>query len=45
MGWAEQYSLDPDIIATIMQIESCGDPNAVSSAGAQGAVPSNAFPL
>jgi len=36
MGWAELYSLDPDIIATIMQIESCGDPNAVSSAGAQG---------
>lgn len=36
MGWAAQYDLDPDIIATIMQIESCGDPNAVSSAGAQG---------
>jgi hypothetical protein len=36
MGWAAQYSLDPDIIATIMQIESCGDPNAVSGAGAQG---------
>lgn len=36
MGWAETYSLDPDIIATIMQIESCGDPNAVSGAGAQG---------
>ena len=36
LGWAEQYSLDPDIIATIMQIESCGDPNAVSGAGAQG---------
>jgi hypothetical protein len=36
LGWAAQYELDPDIIATIMQIESCGDPNAVSSAGAQG---------
>ena len=36
MGWAAQYDLDPDIIATIMQIESCGDPNAVSGAGAQG---------
>ncbi len=36
MGWAAQYALDPDIIATIMQIESCGDPNAVSGAGAQG---------
>lgn len=36
MNWAALYSLDPDIIATIMQIESCGDPNAVSGAGAQG---------
>jgi len=36
MGWAASYDLDPDIIATIMQIESCGDPNAVSGAGAQG---------
>lgn len=36
MGWAETYALDPDIIATIMQIESCGDPNAVSGSGAQG---------
>lgn len=36
MGWAALYDLDPDIIATIMQIESCGDPNAVSGAGAQG---------
>ena len=36
LGWAEEYNLDPDIIATIMQIESCGNPNAVSVAGAQG---------
>ncbi|MCZ7665768.1 MAG: lytic transglycosylase domain-containing protein [Chloroflexi bacterium] len=36
LGWAALYDLDPDIIATIMQIESCGDPNAVSGAGAQG---------
>ncbi len=34
--WAAQYNLDPNIVATIMQIESCGDPQAVSSAGAQG---------
>lgn len=34
--WSKQFNLDPDIAATIMQIESCGDPNAVSSAGAQG---------
>lgn len=35
-AWAAEHNLDPDIIATIMQIESCGDPQAVSSAGAQG---------
>ena len=34
--WAQQYELDPNIIATIMQIESCGNPHAVSHAGAQG---------
>lgn len=36
MQWAEAHNLDPNIVATIMQIESCGDPNAVSIAGAQG---------
>ena len=36
IAWSAQFGLDPDITATIMQIESCGDPNAVSSAGAQG---------
>ena len=36
MKWAAQQNLDPNIVATIMQIESCGDPQAVSSAGAQG---------
>lgn len=34
--WSKMYNLDPDIIATIMQIESCGDPGAASHAGAQG---------
>ena len=34
--WSAMYGLDPNIAATIMQIESCGDPQAVSSAGAQG---------
>ena len=34
--WAEIHDLDPNIVATIMQIESCGDPRAVSSAGARG---------
>ncbi len=36
MKWAARYQLDPDIVATIMQIESCGDPQARSSAGAMG---------
>ena len=34
--WANEHSLDPDMVATIMQIESCGDPQALSVAGAQG---------
>lgn len=36
LHWSERHSLDPDIVATIMQIESCGDPEAVSRAGAMG---------
>ncbi len=34
--WAAEFGLDPNLAATIMQIESCGDPTAVSPAGAQG---------
>lgn len=34
--WAAASQLDPDLVATIMQIESCGDPRARSSAGAMG---------
>ena len=36
LRWSDQYQLPPEIIATVMQIESCGDPLARSSAGAQG---------
>ncbi|MBT3320969.1 MAG: transglycosylase SLT domain-containing protein [Anaerolineae bacterium] len=36
MVWASETGLDPNIIATIMQIESCGDPHATSGAGAMG---------
>src|SRR3990172_9300095 len=35
-AWAGAYQLDPNLVATVMQIESCGMPSAVSSAGAQG---------
>lgn len=34
--WANTSSLDPNLVATVMQIESCGDPNALSRAGAMG---------
>jgi len=34
--WARASSVDPNLLATVIQIESCGDPNAVSSAGALG---------
>lgn len=36
LHWAETYDLDPNIIAIIMQIESCGNPTAYSHAGAMG---------
>lgn len=36
IAWANEAGVDPNMAATVMQIESCGDPNAVSSAGAQG---------
>jgi soluble lytic murein transglycosylase-like protein len=35
-AWSAVHGIDPNLAATIMQVESCGDPNAVSSAGAQG---------
>jgi soluble lytic murein transglycosylase-like protein len=36
VGWAATYTLDPNLIATVMQIESCGNPQAVSGSEAQG---------
>jgi soluble lytic murein transglycosylase-like protein len=36
LRWAAMHDLDPDMVATVMQIESCGDPQALSIAGAQG---------
>ena len=35
-NWAAAAGLDPDLAATIMQIESCGDPRALSRSGATG---------
>ena len=36
LRWAETYDLDPNLLATVMQIESCGHPTVSSHAGAQG---------
>jgi soluble lytic murein transglycosylase-like protein len=36
LRWSEEFGLDPNLVATVMQIESCGNPSAVSRAGAQG---------
>jgi soluble lytic murein transglycosylase-like protein len=36
LRWAKQFGVDANIIATIMQIESCGNPVAISHAGARG---------
>ncbi len=35
-AWAAAAGLDPNLAATVMQIESCGDPRALSRAGAMG---------
>jgi hypothetical protein len=35
-AWAIYYQIDPNLIATIIQIESCGHPHISSYAGAQG---------
>ena len=34
--WARDYGVDRDLLATVMQIESCGAPTVVSPSGAQG---------
>ncbi len=34
--WSARYGLPAALVATVMQIESCGDPRARSGAGAQG---------
>jgi soluble lytic murein transglycosylase-like protein len=36
LRWAKERSLNPNLIATIIQIESCGHPYVSSGAGAQG---------
>ncbi len=34
--WAATWNLDPNLVATVMQIESCGDAHALSRSGALG---------
>lgn len=36
LQWAGAAGLDPNLVATVMQIESCGDPRAKSGVGAAG---------
>lgn len=36
LRWSRERNLNPNLVATIMQIESCGDPYVSSNAGAQG---------
>ncbi len=36
LQWSQQYGVDPNILATVIQIESCGDYLAGSGAGALG---------
>jgi soluble lytic murein transglycosylase-like protein len=36
VGWSAAYDLPADLVAVVMQLESCGYPGAVSAAGAQG---------
>lgn len=36
VAWARAFDLDPNLVATVMQIESCGDPEARSRSGALG---------
>lgn len=36
VNWAAEYGIDPNAAATLMQIESCGNPSAESWAGATG---------
>jgi soluble lytic murein transglycosylase-like protein len=36
LAWSAEQGLDPNLVATVMQIESCGDPRALSHAGASG---------
>lgn len=42
-AWALDFQLNPNLIATVMQIESCGHPYITSPAGAQG--PFQVMPL
>jgi len=36
VSWSAVFNLDPNLAATVMQIESCGAPSVVSGSGAQG---------
>ena len=38
LRWSESWGLDPNLVATVMQIESCGDPSDLEQTAQQGTV-------
>jgi soluble lytic murein transglycosylase-like protein len=36
VDWAQTSGLSPELVAAVMQVESCGDPQALSRSGARG---------
>ena len=36
IAWSNYFKIDPNLAATVMQIESCGAPGVTSGSGAQG---------
>lgn len=36
LTWSQENELDPNLVATVMMLESCGNPDALSPAGAMG---------
>ena len=44
-AWSREYDLPVNLLATVMQLESCGRADAISPAGALGPLPGDALPF